>query len=189
MSAWRAATDKTFLPPPPIMIGGRGSLDRCRPSLQRRHRVVLACETERLAREEALQDDRGLLEARDANGCRVEAHAGIVVLLLQPTRAEADLQPALRKHVERCELLRQHRGLSEVLGEHGLCHPQRGGRVRDRLSCDERCEAVARSGQPDRRSSSRALRRVRAESSSLTRFDEAPPVKPKRNGRVTVSSP
>ena len=69
-----------------------------------------------------------------------EADAGVVVLLLQPTSAEANLQPALRKHVESRELLRQYRGLSEVLGEHGLCHPQRGGRVRDRLSRDERRE-------------------------------------------------
>ena len=65
---------------------------------------------------------------------------GVVVLLLQPARAEADLETALGKHVEGRELLREHRGLSEVLGEHGLRHPQRGGRVRHRLSCDQRRE-------------------------------------------------
>ena len=50
MSAWRAATESTFLPPPPIMIGGRGRWTGVGVPSQLVDRVVLAGEAERLRR-------------------------------------------------------------------------------------------------------------------------------------------
>ena len=94
---------------------------------------MLAVEGERLGGEQPSEDDCRLLQALDPNRSRIELHARVLVLLAEPTGTEAHLQPALRQHVERRELLGQHRRLPEVLGQHGLGDAQRGRRVGDGL--------------------------------------------------------
>ena len=80
--------------------------------------------------------------------------------------AEADLEPALREHVERGQLLGEHGRFPEVLGEHRLGDAQRGRRVGDGLAGDQRRERTDEVvGEPERRVAERLDRR--AESSSL----------------------
>jgi hypothetical protein len=137
------------------MIGGRGCctgrgtptisrtarlLHRSRRADQLAHRVVCAAERERAVAEEALEDDRSLLEPLDARRRRRELDPGVDVLLLQPSGTETDLQPSFREHVERRQLLGEHGGLPEVLREDGLGDPQRRGGVGDGLPGDERSE-------------------------------------------------
>ena len=55
---------------------------------------------------------------------------GAVVVELLPPRADADLEPALRQHVDRRELAGEHRGMAVVAVEHERADLQRGGQHR-----------------------------------------------------------
>ena len=92
--------------------------------------VVLARERDGLVGEQRLQDLRVLDHPVDAHLGRVHRDAGAVVVELLPTRAEPDLEPTLRQHVDRRELAGEHRGMAVVAVEHERADLQRGGEHR-----------------------------------------------------------
>ena len=97
--------------------------------------VVLALEVHRrLVGEQRLQDLGVLDHPIDAHLGRVHRDAGAVVVELLPPRAEADLEPALRQHVDRRQLAREHRGMAVVAVEHERADVQRGGDARPPLA-------------------------------------------------------
>ena len=102
-----------------------GDQDWHRPLHGNRHQfglvdgVVLACEIDRLAAEEALEDSQRFGQAVDPNSARIEAQPehGIVRGGSWAAGADAELQPTLRQKVECGGLLGQHRRMAIVIGD------------------------------------------------------------------------
>ena len=144
MSAWRAAKERTRLPPPPMMSGGPG---RCTGSGREgvpEHLVVLAVEVERpVGAQQALDDLDRLLEARHPHRGEVVGEAGLVVVGAHPAGAETQLEAPLAQHVEGGGLLGQHEGVAVVVAEDQRAHAQRGGRGRHRSQRRDRRQLVA----------------------------------------------
>ena len=81
----------------------------------------------------------GLLQPGNAHACRVEGNAGLVVLVLQPARADAQLQATVGEDVDRAGGHGQHDRVPEVVVEEEAGEAQplggdgRGRHRRDRL--------------------------------------------------------
>ena len=95
-------------------------------------RVVLAGEAERPVGEAPLQDGDRLGQPCLADRGRVECHADRLVLGPVPARADRHVQPPLGEDVEARQLLRQHRGVPQVVVQHEGRDPEpiRDGRDR-----------------------------------------------------------
>ena len=106
-------------------------------------RVVLAREVDGLLlREQRLQDLRVLDHAIDAHLRRFHRDARAVVVELLPARADADLEPPFRQHVDRRELTGEHRGMAVVAVEDERADLQRGGEHRGRGHRRDRAEPL-----------------------------------------------
>ncbi len=126
------------------MMNG-GPAGRVRPGRSREigDAVVLAREVHRpLVGEQCLQDLGVLDHPIDSHlGC-VHRDAGAVVVELLPARADADLEPALRQHVDRGELAGEDCGMAVVAVEHERADLQRGGEHCRRSHRRDRPEAL-----------------------------------------------
>jgi len=91
------------------------ALDRARPPLQARDRVVPARERHRPASQQALDDGDGFGEPLDPGAGRVEGDAGLVVLLPEPAGAEPQLEAPAREHVDGGGLLGEHHRVGKSL--------------------------------------------------------------------------
>ena len=96
-------------PLPPIQIGGWGCCTGVGPQLGVVQRHDLALVGDDVAGEEPLHDLERVLEQVEALRRRRERDAELVVLLVEPRRAERELEAAVRRVVDRHRLRREHR--------------------------------------------------------------------------------
>jgi hypothetical protein len=74
--------------------------------------------------QQARDDGQRFLEPADAPARGVEADARRAVFRRVPPRADAQLEPATRQVVQARRLVRDDRGVPEVVGEHQRAHAQ-----------------------------------------------------------------
>src|SRR5262245_30850303 len=94
-----------------------GFLHRLRRNVQSLHLVELTGKVGPLAGQELLQQLHRLLQASEADVKSVEGNAGLLVLLLQPAGADAELQASLREDVDRVGGHRQYDRMAKVVVE------------------------------------------------------------------------
>ena len=92
------------------------------------HPVVVAVEGERpVGAQQPLDDLHGLLEPLHPHPGRVIGEAGLLVVGLHPSGAQAHLEAAVAQHIEGGRLLGQDERIPVVVPEDQGAHPQRGG--------------------------------------------------------------
>src|SRR5207247_11128267 len=91
------------------------SLHRLRPALRLLDPVVLARERDLLLGEETLHQRDRLGQARNTDAATVERDAGALVVAVEPARADAELEAAVREDVERRALAREDRRIAEIV--------------------------------------------------------------------------
>ena len=80
-----------------------------------RHRVVRAGEVHLIFGEQSLHERDRLGQPRDAHAAAVERDAGALVVAIEPARANAELEPPAREHVEHRDLAREDDRVAEVV--------------------------------------------------------------------------
>src|SRR5467141_674285 len=93
-------------------------LNRKRIALELSDPVVLAGEREAAAGEETLDDLQPFFHSLDAHTGTVVGHARLLVVLSQPARTQAELEPTLRQEVHRRDLLGQYHRMAVIVVEH-----------------------------------------------------------------------
>jgi len=130
MSACFAASANIFGPPAPTAIGGRGPC---------RGRGL----PDGLTAHQAVEDGQRLVEPADAGARRLELDAGLVELVLHPSRADAQLEPPLGQHVDGRGLFGQDRRVAEAVGEDRRAQADGAGGLRQGAERGERTDLVA----------------------------------------------
>src|SRR5207249_4545355 len=90
-------------------------LHRLRPALRLFHLVVLARERHLLLAEETLQQRHRFGQAPNAHAAAFERDARALVVAVEPTRTDTELEAAVREDVERRALAREHGRVAEVV--------------------------------------------------------------------------
>src|SRR5712691_473411 len=118
-------------------------LNRQRIALELSDPVMLAGEREAAAGEKTLDDLQAFFHTLDADTWAVVRDSRLLVVQGQPARPKAEIEPAVRKQVERRDLFGQHHRMAVIVVEYQGADSQGGRGVGRRHQCRDRGKLLA----------------------------------------------